>query len=355
LHSDLAQGARSVTAKGGSKVIGENVRAIRFVVVGVLAASTLAAAAAPTFAADTPGNRWASGPAAAGDNTYVGRIETPRTGQKVADGASLLVSGWAADTTAQGWAGFDAMEVWSGDKDAANSKKLAEGSVGLPRADLGDAMGMTFARAGFSSVVPASTLTTLTPGDTTLGVYLHTPDKGWWHRSVAVHLTAATPASAAATPINVFLRPLDASVISQKQKFEKFSLFGYALDQTPITDSQNQTLGSCECGISGVTIYVDKIDAAHNLGSAAMDALIAFANKGKPASMSIADFSPVTRAYGTQYDKAAWAFSFNPRTLTADWHTFYAVARSSITGKTSTAAVTMLIKDTPDDAKIIAP
>jgi hypothetical protein len=102
-------------------------------------------------------------------------------------------------------------------------------------------------------------------------------------------------------------------------------------------------------------MYVDSMDRDHNLGSAALGALIAFGNKGKPAWQSTDDFSPVSRAYGTQYDKAGWVFSFNPRTLTPDWHTFYAVARSSITGKTSVASVSMFIKDVPDDAKIIAP
>jgi len=264
----------------------------------------------------------------------------------------LLVSGWAADKTARGWAGFDALEIWSGEKGATDARKLATGSVGLARPDLGDAMGLTFARAGFSASVPASALTTLTPGAQDLGIYLHTPDKGWWHRSVSIRLA---PAQAATEPINVFLRPLDGSVITQKQKFDKFTLFGYALDQAPITDSGNQTMGSCNCGISSVTVYVDSIDPAHNLGSAALGALVAFANKGKPAYQSIANFSPVSRAYGTQYDRAGWAFGINPRTLSADWHTFYAVARSSISGKTSTASVTMLIKDAPDDAKIIAP
>lgn len=337
-------------------MVGQKTRVIRFGVVATLLACTLGAGAVPSFAQTNPaGGRWSSGPGAAGDNTYVGRIEAPRASQTIGPGANVLVTGWAADTTARGWAGFDALEVWSGDKDASTGRKLASGTVGLTRPDMGDAMGtMTFARSGFNAVVPASVLSSLGPGAQSINVYLHTPAKGWWHRSVSVNLSEAK-ATATEEPTNVFLRPLDNTIISQKQKFEKYSLYGYALDQTPITDPLNQTLGSCECGISSVTIYVDSIDKDHNLGSAALGALIAFANKGKPASQSIDDFSPVSREYGDQYDKAGWAFSINPRTLSADWHTFYAVARSSITGKTSTASVTMFIKDTPEDGKIIAP
>jgi hypothetical protein len=338
-------------------MIERKTRAIGFVVGAALVGCALGPAAVPSFAQTVPAaGRWSTGPGASGDNTYVGRIESPRTAQTVSDEANLLVSGWAADTTARGWAGFDALEIWSGDKDASSGKKLANGTVGLTRPDMGDAMGtMTFARSGFNAVVPASTLANLGTGSQGLNVYLHTPAKGWWHRSISVNLTKPAASSSAEEPINVFLRPLDNTIISQKQKFEKYSLFGYALDQTPITDPQNQTLGSCECGISSVTIYVDSIDREHNLGTAGLRALIAFANKGKPASQTIEDFSPVSREYGDQYDRAGWVFSINPRTLSADWHTFYAVARSSITGKTSTASVTMFIKDTPDDGKIIAP
>lgn len=337
-------------------MFGPRIGVTSFIAAGLVTATTLAAGL-PAFAQEAPGgaSAWSKGPGAAGDNTYVGRVEAPRAGQRVADGANLLVSGWAADTTARGWAGFDALEIWSGQKDASDATKLATGSVGLARPDLAEALGGTYARAGFSAAVPASSLTKLTPGKQDLGVYLHTPDKGWWHRSVSITLAAA-PTNAGAEPINVILRPLDGSIISDKQKFEKFTFFGYALDQTPITDSGNQTLGSCECGIASVTMYVDSIDAAHNLGSAAVGGLtVSIGNKGKPASQSVANFSPVSREYGTQYDHAGWAFSINPREFSADWHTFYAVARSSITGKTSTASVTMLIKDIPENLKIVVP
>jgi len=315
----------------------------------------LTSGAVPIFAQAAPGSAsWAGGPGAAGDNSYVGRIETPRARQSLSGGANLLVSGWAVDTTARGWAGFDSMEVWTGTKDGGSGKKLADGTVGLSRPDIADALGGSYGNSGFNAVVQSSALSGMT-GSQTLNVYLHTASKGWWFRSIPVTVTAATAASAVGEPINVFLRPLNESIISQRQKNNRFSLFGYALDQTPITDPGNQTLGPCGCGISSVTIYVDAIqnDAAHNLGTATQSALIGFANATKPTQLATGDFSPVSRTYGRQYDLAGWALGINPTTLTPDRHTFYAVARSSITNRTSVASTTMFIRaGTPN---IIAP
>jgi hypothetical protein len=335
----------------GSHVISKG-RATRSLVALALAAASFGTAASPGIAADAPPvNVWVKGPSALGDNTYVGKIEAPRINQNVAEGADLLVSGWAADKTARGWAGFDAVEVWSGAKDSDNATRLGSGFVGMSRPDIAKTMGDDFLHSGFSVVVPATALEQLGGPTEDLDIYLHTASKGWWHQTVGVNLQNF----GADEPINTFLRPLDGSIISQKQKYDKFSFFGYALDPTPITDPGNQGLSSCECGISSVAVYVDQIDAAHSLGNAGMNALVAFANKGKPTYQPLAAFSPVTRTYGRQYDKAAWAFSINPRQYTADWHTFYAIAKSSITGKTSMAQVRMFIRDVPDNARIVAP
>ena len=323
-------------------------RALIGSVAAVIAFST---AVMPGFAA-APTDALLTGPDAVGENTYVGRIDSPRAGQSVAEGANLQVTGWAVDKTARGWSGFDKVEVWSGAKGDPHAVKLADGMVGLSSPAVATSMGGDFARSEFSAVIPSANLADLQPGTQNLDVYLRTPNKGWWHQAVSVNMPTSV---AADEPINVILRPLDGSLISQKQKFDKYTLFGYALDQTDITDPGNQGLGSCECGISSVAIYMDAIDRAHLMGNAAQNALVAFANKGKPTSMSVANFSPVSRQYGRQYDKAGWAFSFNPRVVSADWHTFYAVARSSITGKVSTAEVTMLIHEVPDSAKIVAP
>jgi hypothetical protein len=80
----------------------------------------------------TGSGAWTGASDAQGANTYIGRVESPRAGQTVQAGSNLLVSGWAVDTTAQGWAGFDQMQVYNGDR-ANGGTKLADGSVGLSR------------------------------------------------------------------------------------------------------------------------------------------------------------------------------------------------------------------------------
>jgi hypothetical protein len=101
----------------------------------------------------------------------------------------LLVSGWVADTTAQGWAGIDQVQAWNGDM-ASGGTKLADGSVGLPRPDISDAIGGNYLNSGFSMVVPTSVLTTLAGGNTDLRMYIHTPSKGWWYRVASINAIA---------------------------------------------------------------------------------------------------------------------------------------------------------------------
>ena len=60
----------------------------------------------------------------------------------------------------------------------------ARGAVGQNRPDVGAALGNPFyAASGFYAGVPGSSVPA---GAQTLNVYLHTPAKGWWYRSVNV-------------------------------------------------------------------------------------------------------------------------------------------------------------------------
>jgi hypothetical protein len=152
----------------------------RFIAV-VSALAMLLVAAVPSVSAQTTG--WQPGPGAAGDNTYTGYIDTPPNGATVPAGGSFLVSGWFVDKTAQGWAGADEMQVWLGQMGAGGTQ-LARGAVGQNRPDVGAALGNPFyAASGFYAGVPGSSVPA---GAQTLNVYLHTPAKGWWYRSVNV-------------------------------------------------------------------------------------------------------------------------------------------------------------------------
>jgi hypothetical protein len=253
----------------------------------------------------------------------------------VSSGANLLVSGWAADTTATGWAGIDGVEVWSGAKDK-DGVKLASGMVGLSRPDVADALG-AFGTSGFSVVVPASALGNVSGP---LYVYLHTPNKGTWFKTVSVTPTAGATLPFPTDPIITLIRPLDNESITQKQVTSFYTIRGMALDRNPITDPGNQSTGAggCNCGISSVTVYLDAprgMPGSINLGNGNVGALYGVNNTTRPTRVPISGFSPVARQYGTAFDFAQWNLPMNWSTIPQGFHTIFAYARSSITGKES--------------------
>jgi hypothetical protein len=278
--------------------------------------------------------------------SIIGRIESPTRGQRVGSGANLLVSGWAADTTAQGWSGIDGVEVWSGAKDKGGTK-LASGMVGLNRPDGADALGCC-ATSGFNAVVPASALSSLS-GASSLFVYLHTPNKGTWYKTASINVSAGV--SYLQAPIVGFLRPINGEIISQKQLNNKYSLYGFALDRNAITDPNNQTLGPANTGISAVNIYIDGMRGDPNaiaLGPAGLSAGVLVNNKTTPgpgAPAIIPNKSYVGLGFGPQFVFAQWSIATNPSLFAAEQqHTAYAYATSSITGRTSMAQVTFFVK-----------
>jgi len=141
--------------------------------------------AAPAAAQGVPGGGgWQPGPGAVLDNTYQGFIDQPSAGATVGAGAAFRVAGWVVDTTAEGWAGIDGVEVLHG------STVLARGSVGGARPDVASVTGNPFwAASGFEAVVPAGALQA---GPATLTVQVHTPGKGSWTKQVNVNVGASS-------------------------------------------------------------------------------------------------------------------------------------------------------------------
>src|SRR5689334_13389981 len=80
--------------------------------------------AAPA-AAQSAGTSWSPGPGASGDNTIQGSIDLPAQNSNVTPGASMLVGGWVADTSAQGWSGIDGVQILNG-----SGQSIATGIVG---------------------------------------------------------------------------------------------------------------------------------------------------------------------------------------------------------------------------------
>jgi hypothetical protein len=158
----------------------------------VLALSLAAAAAAQAQA--LPGGQWSPAAGAAGDNTLVGFVDQPTSGASIAAGASFTVSGWVVDTTAEGWAGVDGVQVLLG------STVLAQAAVGISRPDVANVLANPFfASSGFNAVVG----TALPGGAQTLTIVAHTPGRGSWSKQVSVNVgggggvvSAASAASA---------------------------------------------------------------------------------------------------------------------------------------------------------------
>jgi hypothetical protein len=352
-------------------VVGQTHRIKTLAVLGAAAALALTSIA-PSYAQTAPAmGSWLAGPDASGSSTIIGRVETPRANQNVNPGTSLLVTGWAADTTTQGASGIDGVEVWAGAKDKGGTK-LATGSVGQTRPDIAEALGASYGKSGFTAVIPGSQLSSLAAGTTGIYVYLHTPSKGSWYRSVSVNLLAPLALPFPNDPVVWIAKPLDGVNISQKQPNSKFTFSGVALDRNPLSSVQNslallppgvgQTMGSgCPAcagatgniytqhrgaGVSSITAYIDTPPAKGdnspfgNFGAPCVGCIqgvsILVSNKGvlNVAGKPMGSIS--TRNYGSQYDFAGWVISINPLLLAPGTHTLYVTGTSSVTGKQTT-------------------
>jgi hypothetical protein len=333
----------------------------------------------PGFAQSAvPMGSWLAGPDGVGTSTIIGRVEAPRARQNINPASSVLVTGWAADTTASGWTGIDGVEVWSGAKDKGGSK-LASGSVGLARADIAEALGNSFLNSGFSAVIPGSAWASMKGGALSLFVYLHTPGKGTWYRSLGVNLLAGLSLPFPNDPVVWFAKPQDGMFITQKQVNNKITFSGIALDRNPLTSVQGslallppgfgQTMGTgCSAcssstggkgtqdrgaGIQAITAYIDNPPAKGdnttfgNFGApcvgCAQGVVILVSNKGVIHVAGKPEGSIVTRNYGSDFDFSGWAISINPALLSPGPHTMFVTAQSAITGKSSTAQVTFNI------------
>jgi hypothetical protein len=283
----------------------------------------LSAAPAPA-AAQQLGPGWQPGPGAAGDNTYSGAIDSPPAGADVTTGNQILVAGWFVDTTAEGWAGADDVQVLSGPMDGGGTL-LARGVVGESRPDVAAALNNAFwGNSGWSATLPAP------PGSSSLWVYLHTPSKGWWYKQVAINGTAApvvTGGSAASQPtiprpggppVNVIVEPRAGENLGTETDFE---VRGYALDPTA---APNQ--GSQGSGIDQVQVYLN-------------------APRGDNASTFLGDaklgYSDATAAaqYGAQFATSGWRMNLHTTGLHANAYTLYVYAHSAVTGQESLTRV----------------
>jgi hypothetical protein len=195
-----------------------------------------------------------------GDNTYQGFIDHPASGATIPAGSGFQVSGWVVDTTAQGWSGIDDVQVMLG------NTSLGHLSVGQSRPDVAAALNNPyFANSGFSGTITGA----LPPGNQTLTVVAHTPDKGSWSKSVPVTVTGtagslvnANTAAASGLVLKV-ISPTSSDIIPPNSGQ---SIFGVAYDTRTRPE-----LGS---GVDRVSLYLDGprgTAGSQNLGDATLN------------------------------------------------------------------------------------
>lgn len=266
--------------------------------VATLAASALTASAQPAPLTDG----WAAGPGAAGNNTYVGFIDQPSGGSTVGTGA-LAVTGWVVDTTAAGWAGIDNVQIYNGLMGQGGSM-VAQANFAQNRPDVGNFFNYGYwANSGFNAVIGAGALP---QGAVTLNVYAHTPNKGWWYKSVSFTVsssgasTGGTSGSGSnAIRVDIFTPAAGACVSTQTASY---LITG---------DAKDPTAPQGNPGVSSVDVWMD----------------------GGPGSQYGVELGTATvNTDGT------WSLSIEPTHYSTLHHWLYVYPHSSITGQTGAPA-----------------
>jgi hypothetical protein len=131
------------------------------------------------------GGSWTSVDSGNIDAAVQGAIDSPADGASVPTSGNIQLSGWFVDSSAQGWAGADAVQVFAGPM--SGGTLLAQGSVGLNRPDVAAALNNEFwSASGWLATVDASQLQA---GQDQLSVNLHTPGKGWFARTLTLNVS----------------------------------------------------------------------------------------------------------------------------------------------------------------------
>ncbi|MBI2756794.1 MAG: hypothetical protein HYX52_08800 [Chloroflexi bacterium] len=280
-------------------------------------ASLLLAGLVPAASAQTAdGSAWSAGPDAIGTNTYAGFIDGPTPNQTVSTQSAFVVRGWIVDTSAQGWAGIDKVDVYDGRIDQGG-KLLGSASIAQDREDVSRAFNNGYWRqSGFSLTVPGGKIAA---GTRQITVYAKSQNKGWWWRQVQVN--AIAQAQYNSDPVVAVTAPR----VSERLKTDAdYTITGYALDRNALP---NQGVG-----VDRVEVYLDgsRTDpAAKFLGV---------------ADLGVAMSEPASN-YGQQFTLAGFTLRFSPTKYTSDAHNIWVAARSAITGKWTETQVYFVIFD----------
>jgi hypothetical protein len=229
------------------------------------------------------------------DTSYVGAIDSPADGAAVPL-ASLDLNGWFVDTSAQGWAGADSVEVFQGPM--SNGVLLAQGLVGRDRPDVAAALNNPFwTTSGWTANVDWSRLPV---GQVALTVNLHTPNKGWWARGVTLtvgagsgEILAPAPAALSALPRLAVVTPEPGEAVSTSNR--QYVISGSATDPAR--------------PVGGVDLVEVWLDGEANAPGATL--------------LGIADVA----------GDGTWSLTFDPAQFEPTDANLYAYAHSTVSGK----------------------
>ena len=260
-----------------------------------------------------PVSPWLAGPDAFGDDTYLGFVDAPVAGMSASAGAPIEVRGWVVDLTADGWAGIDQVQIFSGVMNQGG-RKLADASIAQNRPDVAAALGNPFfAASGFASMLPAGALP---PGRATLSVYIHSPSKGWWYRTVDVQVQAAAARPFSDDPLLVVETPLPEAFITPGT--QNVSVHGFAIDRN--ADSGVGVGGS---GVSHVQIY---LDGGRRDGTFIGEAILG--QRSREAT-----------GYGERFGTAGFEFTLHPSEMSEEPHALFIYAVSALPSGNETLVI----------------
>jgi hypothetical protein len=271
------------------------------------AVSVLLLTAFPASAQSTPGG-WQAADGGAIDQSYMGVIDTPANGASVAAGGPIVMSGWFVDTTAQGWAGANEVQVYVGTRD--NGTLVAHGQMGMARPDVAAALGNAYwTSSGWSATFDASQLP---PGSNVVSVYVQTPAKGLFFQQISLsnspssgEMLAPAPAVQGPPPRVTVLAPREGESVPTSNR--SYTISGTASDAT-----------NGGRGIDWVELWLNgeaNTDNAIHLGDANL------ASDGTwSLVVDVAQFAPINS-------------------------NLYAYAHSAVNGKRTTAVVHFYIND----------
>lgn len=316
---------------------------------GAAGAAALGALPAMAQQAPAPPAPLSPGPGASGSNaTVVGHVDSPIGGAPVSPNGTIGVVGWADDEQAQGWSGFDQVELTNGPIDQGGTV-LGQGTVGLPRQDV--AQGLTnagAATAGFQVTVANNAALASASGTTPLYVYLHSPSRGWWYLPMTVFVSASpfvqnqvvqnglVVSAAWYQASNVTPQPLQGATITNLKG--TLIVGGYAFD--------TNSLATPGDGIQSVHVYVDGLPG----NAASVDLGLAQLNDNAGATPP--QGYPSNSGFALLINTSAWPAA--PANATPNqmlWptgaHTMYFVATGT-GGQTATTSVSFITSQDND-------